>query len=283
MEVEICVGYDGPSLSDTASLASRDEDSLEGSQISFSPGELANSPQDDDAMTVSSKDTGSQQASRQSRADSSLIKKIWNGTSRSGSSSTPNRPLLKPSRSRIFNLSSRASTTVEETAGSSTRGNMLNGRSSGSLMGTERPYPGDPSAVFERLKLEEERNPDYSHDRSPQKGQNEIGTWLQGQTTLQTRAMGVVPSISTSDSFSLNTDTPFSDGDPGMDILLEKNERGRYYYTYTGSGSSDSAGELEYEVVNGTQPGKLRCILGDCAVAQFPPSQPTRWAFLTTS
>jgi hypothetical protein len=268
MEVEICMGYDGPSLSDTASTASRDEDLLEGSQISFSPGELAGSPQDDDAATVSSKDTGSQQASRQSRADSSLIKKFWNGTSRSGSSSTPNRPLLKPSRSRIFNLSSRASTTVEETAGSSTRGNMINGRSPGSLMETERPYPGDPSAVFERLKLEEQQDPDYSHDRPPQKGQNEIGTWLQGQTTLlQTRATG--PSISIGDSFSLNTDTPFSDGDPGEDILLEKNERGRYYYTYTGSRSSDSAGELEYEVVNGTQPGELRCILGDCAVAQF--------------
>lgn len=282
MEVEICVGYDGPSLSDTASLASREEDSLEGSQISFSPGELASSPQDDDTRTVSSKDTGSQQPSRQSRADSSLIKKIWNGTSRSGSSSTPNRPLLKPSRSRIFSLSSRASTTVEETAGSSTRGNMINGHSSSSLMGTERQYPGDPSAVFERLKLEEHLNTD-SHDRSPQKGQNEIGTWLQGQTTLQMRVTGVVPSIGTSDSFSLNTDTPFSDEDPGTDILLEKNEHGRYYYTYTGSGSSDSAGELEYEVINVTQPGELRRMPCNYAVAQSSPSQPRRWAFLTSS
>jgi hypothetical protein len=129
-------------------------------------------------------------------------------------------------------------------------------------MNTERPYPDDPSAVFARLKLEEQRNLDHSHDRSPH--QNEIGTWLQEQTTLQMRAtLGVVPSIGTSDSFSLNTDTPLSDGDPGTDILLEKNERGRYYYTYTGSGSSDSAGEIEYEVVNRTQPGELRCMLSE--------------------
>jgi hypothetical protein len=261
MEVEICVGYDGPSLSDTASLASRDEYSPEESQISFSPGELSSSSQDDDAVTVSSKDMGSQQAPRQGRADSSLIKKLWNSTSRSGSSSTPNRPLLKPSRSRIFNLtSSRASTTQEGTVRSSTRDNMINGRNSGSLSDTERRYPDDPSAVFERLKLAEQRNPDYPHGSH----QTEMKTWLQEQTTLQMRAtLGVVPSIS-DDSFSLNTSSPFSD--PGTDILLEKNENGRYYYTYTGSGSSESAGDLEYEVVNATQPGVSRCILRGCAV-----------------
>jgi len=262
MHVEICVDYDGPSLSDTASLASRDEDSPEGSQLPFGPGELSSSSQDDDAITVSSKDTHTQHVSRRCRADSSLIKKIWNNTARTGSSSTtPNKPTLKPSRSGLFNFGSRASNAEEETATGSSRDNRTNGRSSSSLIDTEKPYPDDPSAVFARLKLEEERSPDSSHDRSLL--QTDIGkAWLKNQSSFQ---MGGVlrsaPSMS-DDQFSLNTDTPFSDENPDMDILLQKDERGKDYYIYTGSGSSESAGDLDYEVVNGIQPGKLRHILG---------------------
>lgn len=262
MHVVICVDYDGPSLSDTASLASRDEDSPEGSQLSFSPGELSSSSQDDDAITVSSKDTRAQQVSRRGRSDSSLIKKIWNNTARTGSSSTtPNKPMLKPSRSGLFNFGSRASNADGEAAGSSSRDNRTNGRSSSSLIDTEKLYPDDPSAVFERLKLEEERSPDSAHDRSLL--QTDIGkAWLKNQSSFQ---MGGVlrgaPSVS-DDQFSLNTDTPLSDENSDMDILLQKDERGKDYYIYTGSRSSESAGDPEYEVVNGTQPGKLRHVLG---------------------
>jgi hypothetical protein len=85
----------------------------------------------------------------------------------------------------------------------------------------------------------------------------------------------------TDDSFSLNTDSPFSDSASDMDILLEKDERGKYYYKYTGSGSSDSAGELEYEFVNGTQPGNLPLVLKISCCSNFP-LQSTRRAFLKT-
>ena len=256
MHVEICVDYDGPSLSDTASLASRDEDSPEGSLLSFSPGELSGSSQDDDAITVSSKDTRAQRVSRQGRADSSLIKKIWNNTARTGSSSTtPNKPTLKSSRSGLFNFGSRASNAEEETTASSSRDNRTDGRSLNSLIGTEKPYPGDPSAVFERLKLEEERSPDSSHDRSLM--QTDMGkAWLKNQSSFQMGGVLRGPPSMSDDEFSLNTDSPFSDGNPDTDILLQKDERGKDYYIYTGSGSSESAGDLDYEVVNGTQPGK---------------------------
>jgi hypothetical protein len=259
MHVEICVDYDGPSLSDTASLASRDEDSPEGIQSSFSPGELSGSSQDDDAITVSSKDTRAQQGSRRGRVDSSLIKKIWNNTARTGSSSTtPNKPTLKHSRSGLFNFGSRASNADEETDASTSRNNRTNERSLSSLIDTEKPYPDDPSAVFERLKLEEERSPDSSHDRSLL--QTDIGkAWLKNQRSFQLGGVlrAGAPSMS-DDQFSLNTDTPFSDENSDMDILLQKDERGKDYYIYTGSGSSESAGDLDYEVVNGPQPGKLR-------------------------
>jgi hypothetical protein len=227
--VEICVDYDGPSLSETSSL--REGHSPEGSQVSFLPGELSSSPQDDDAVTVSSKDTRAPRG--KAKADSSLIKKILNGTSRSAGSSSSSKPPLKPSRSRIFNLGSRASSAEETTAGSS--------------------YPDDHLAVFERLKLEEQRSPPSVHDR-PILETDRGKAWLHNQNTIQKAILGVVPS--TGDDISSLNDSPFSDGNSDMGISLQRNERGKLYYNLTSFGSSESAGDLEYELVNGTQPSK---------------------------
>ncbi|KAI0272304.1 hypothetical protein BC834DRAFT_817427 [Gloeopeniophorella convolvens] len=241
MLVEIHIEYD-LSLSDTSSLASREEFSPEGSQVSFSPGELSGSPQDDDAVTVSSKDTRG--GARQSRSDTSLFRKILNGSARSGGSSGRTRPQLKPSRSRIFGLGSRGSNADEE-ATSKSNGAHLNGESSGSATENANRYPADPSAVFERLKLEEEGDSSPPHERSLLK--TDIGqAWLQEQAANRMMSR-VLPAPSVSDdSFSLNTDSPLSEGDPN-DILLQKDERGKYFYSYTGSGGSESAGDLEYE------------------------------------
>jgi hypothetical protein len=145
------------------------------------------------------------------------------------------------------------------------------------LIDAERRYPEDPSAVFARLKLDEQRSPDFSHDRSFV----ETDTWLKNQRTLQKKAtLGAIPST-TDDSFSLRTDTPFSDSTSDMDILLEKDERGKYYYNYTGSGSSEFSGDLEYEVVNGTRPGNLPLVLKISCCSNFP-LQSTRQASLKT-
>jgi hypothetical protein len=235
MLVQIVVDYDGPSLSDTASLAST-EDPFEGNKDSFSAGELSSPPQDDDAVTVSSKDTRGR--SCQGRTDSSLLKKFLNGASRSACSSSQSRSLPKPSRSRL--LRSRVPPTEEESTEYGTQDMRAN------LADTERAYPDDPTAVFERLKLEDRQGPSLSHEHSK--------AWLKEQNTLRVKATFRRPHApSISDDFSLNTDTPFSD-DP--DILLQKNEHGRYFYSYTGSGSSESTEDQEYEVVNAGQPSK---------------------------
>ncbi|KAI9510526.1 hypothetical protein F5148DRAFT_976610 [Russula earlei] len=241
MHVEIWTEYDGPSLSDTASLASREEDSPEGSQTSFIPGELSASSQDDDAVTVSSK---GMRALRQGRSDSSLIRKIWSGTSRAGSSSTPDKPPMKQSRSRRFNFNSRPTSIEEKTAESTNGDGRVDGSNHSSLSDTETSLPG----VFEQLRLQEESH-SLTHQRSML--ETELGkTWLQDQSVLPIKATPrASPSIN-NDSFSLNTDTPLSDRNPNMDIFLQRDERGKYYYAYTGSGSSDSAGDLEYEIVN---------------------------------
>ena len=228
--VEICVEYDSLSLSETSSV--REEDSPEGSQVSFLPGELSSSTQDDDAVTVSSKDTRAPRA--KAKADSSLLKKFLNGTSRSAGSS----------RSRIFNLGSRTSSTEEET----TTGSVW--RSSGSLTDS---YPDDRLAVFERLKLEEQRSPPSVHDR-PILETDRGKAWLHNQSTIQKAILGVVPS--TSDDISSVNDSPFSDVNSDMGIELQRDKRGKLYYNLTSFGSTESAGDLEYEVVNGTQPSK---------------------------
>jgi hypothetical protein len=230
--VEIHVDYDGPSLSETSS--EREGDSPEESQVSFLPGELSISPQDDDAVTVSSKDTRAPRA--KAKADSSLIKKILNSTSRSAGSSSSSKPSLKPSRSRIFNLGSRTSSAEEETtAGSS--------------------YLDDHLAVFERLKLEEQRSPPSVHDR-PILETDRGKAWLQNQNTIQKAILGVVPSMS--DDISSLNDSPFSDGNSDMGISLQRDERGKLYYNLTSFGTSESSGDLEYELVNGTQLSKPR-------------------------
>ncbi|KAI9433568.1 hypothetical protein H4582DRAFT_987905 [Lactarius indigo] len=255
MFVEVRVEYDGPSLSDTSSLASREDESPEESQFSFSPapGELSTPQLDDDAVTVSSKDT--RHRSRQNCRDPSLFKKLLIGGARSqvaGSSSQNSLP-RKPSRSRIFNFGSRASCTGEDPTGRNIQDNS-NGPSSDNPASTERAYTNDPSAVFARLKLQEQLNGSLSHEHSLQTDRGQA--WLQEQSNQTKAAFCVVPAPSTSDdAFSLNTSSPMSDGVPDMDILLQKDERGKYYYNYMGSGSSESAGDTEYEVqTNESQP-----------------------------
>ncbi|KAH9056729.1 hypothetical protein EDB87DRAFT_1779625 [Lactarius vividus] len=258
MFVQVRVEYDGPSLSDTSSLASREDDSPEESQFSFSPapGELSIPQLDDDAVTVSSKDT--RHRSRQGCRDPSLFKKLLTGGTRSqasGSSSHNSLP-RKPSRSRIFGFGShsRALYTDEDPTGRSIR-DYTNGPSSDNPASTERAYANDPSAVFARLKLEEQLNGTLPHEHSSIQTDRRQA-WLQEQSNQTKAALGVVPAPSTSDdAISLNTSSPLSDGVPDMDILLEKDERGKYYYNYMGSGSSESAGDTEYEVpTNGSQP-----------------------------
>ena len=57
--VDICVDYDGPSLSETSSIASREEFEVGDNQSDWDLSGISRSELDDDEVTVSSKDTGS--------------------------------------------------------------------------------------------------------------------------------------------------------------------------------------------------------------------------------
>lgn len=241
MLVEICVDHDGLNLSKTP--AASNEDYLpERSQIASLTGEFSISPQDDDAVTVSSKDRRGPKG--KGRDDSTDLKRIWNGTSRSADSSSSNKPPLKPSRSRSFTFGSHTSSAEEETSGSSVRA-RLTGHSSDSLVNTVNSYPQEPLAILERLKLDQSI-------LETQRGR----TWLQNQNTPQKAMPGGVPSVS-DDSFLYNTESPFSE-----DISHQNDEREKSDHNFTGFGSSESTDDLkvdlEDEAVNEVRPSKLQ-------------------------
>ncbi|KAH8998274.1 hypothetical protein EDB86DRAFT_3076119 [Lactarius hatsudake] len=227
MFVQVCVEYDGPSLSDTSSLASIEVDSSDESQFSF-PEELSSLRLDDDAIIVSSKDT--RHRSHQGYRASSSFRNL----------------LIGPSRSRIFGFASRASYNDEDSTGRNIRDNT-NGRSFDNPASPERADPNDPFTEFTRLRLEEQLDGSLPHERPSL----ETDMWqagLQDQYNLTKASLGVIPTFFTSDyTSSLNTSSSISDGAVDMDILLQRDEHGKYYYNYMGSGSSESAGDTEYE------------------------------------
>lgn len=59
IHVDICIDYDGPSLSETSSIASREEFEVGDDQSDWDLSNISRSELDDDEVTVSSKDTGS--------------------------------------------------------------------------------------------------------------------------------------------------------------------------------------------------------------------------------
>lgn len=106
-----------------------------------------------------------------------------------------------------------------------------------------------PSAVFERLKLQDNTQSPSHHGSIPL--QDERGAaWLQDQSMRVIKAtLGTLPSPSSeADTFSLNTDHTIrsgSDPDPEAmdgDLSLEVDHRGKYYYAYkSGSGTSEAS------------------------------------------
>ncbi|KAJ6519119.1 hypothetical protein C8R45DRAFT_950302 [Mycena sanguinolenta] len=215
LRVSIFVDYDGPSLSDTSSLASLEEyKNRNGSQQSFSFG-APSIGRDDDEVTISSRDAisradpsvhgGSSQASGQS----------WDMLSHSsGNQAGPSTTLRFQS-----NVSDPFADQSEPPA-------------------TPAEHVEDPSGVFERLKLNESIPDDSSSVQyNDGLGDNDRGAaWLRDQNARAIRSMiGIAaPSVS-----SAVTSIP-EEEELGGALALEQDTRGKYYYTYTSSSASHS-------------------------------------------
>ncbi|TFK26189.1 hypothetical protein FA15DRAFT_637969 [Coprinopsis marcescibilis] len=224
LRVTVTVDYDGPSLSDTSSLASIEEfRSRNGSKRSIlfnpQPKEL-----DDDSMTVSSRDQiGSSAGSTRSRSNPT------SGSSYQfvGSSPTIHQQSKTAGSSWKTSSSSQSSFSLADPTShhGSTRSDDVNS--------ALQRYPANPSNVFAQLKLQEELG-DANSDWGSIRGEDRGARWLRDQKNRAIRTMlGALPEPSVSEESSL------FDSLSG-DLSLERNNSsGRYYYTYkTISGSS---------------------------------------------
>ena len=221
IRVDVSMEYEGPSLSDTSSLASIDDfKGRNDSQYSFSI-EPQGEPEDD-SVTVSSKDFGSNSLRMTPQVNSPSD---VDDASNPGSFASP--MLLFQGKKAHHPEPSQDS----REASSFTLSN-------GSLVfSAVNRYPEDPSAVFEQLKLQDTLSDASSVHRNI--GENARGqAWLKEQEERAiVSKLGRLPQPSESDdvSFSLN------DGLDG-DLALERNNRGSYYYTYTASSQDHDEG-----------------------------------------
>jgi hypothetical protein len=228
LRVQITVDYDGPSLSDTGSLVSLEEyRGRNASQHSFSFG----SPSvdlDDDSITVSSRDNGG--ASVAYVRQNHQSKDSLGHTSKSPQSSWVS---VKPPRTVMDGASGRQLASSEDTTAQAS--NPFSDEYE--LPAAER-FPENPSAVFERLKQQESVD-DGSSVQFDALSRNDRGAaWLKDQNERTIRAMlGALPEPSESDEASLALQTR---EELSGDLALERDPRGRYYYTYTSMGSSAS-------------------------------------------
>ncbi|KAF9561215.1 hypothetical protein CPC08DRAFT_801895 [Agrocybe pediades] len=273
LRVDISVDYDGPSLSDTSSLASIEEfKGKNGSQHSFSFGTPSIQELDDDSVTVSSRDPGtSSRRNGRFLGDSLYSQRV---ISRQGSfTSSDNRQTSVGRQGQP----PQGEATPSRDPGSDSR---HDGYTSSVEDSQPTPAPGfaeNSSAVFERLKLSETLRDDTSSIDFDSLAASERGAaWLRDQEERAIRArLGALPEPSESDgSFSLTSSEELSlEGD----LALERDPRGRYYYTYTSGSSSQFQESGDDDGLNGAQEGEGGPYGEDVTRGPRPTSMQLRW------
>jgi hypothetical protein len=242
LRVHVTVDYDGPSLSDTSSLASMEEykgRNRSEAEISWS---IGGGEVDDDSVTVSSRDTN---------------RHFANGSTVHPVKSRPDdriegRDLFSiPDNSDPgLSASPRGSTAVEDRTDEGPFADHYQ------LSAVER-FPEDPGAVFERLKLQERAEASTSdgtplshRSHSPtsfelalaRSAQDRGAAWLRDQNARTIKAMlGATPEPSESDSRSISltfSDEHVPSNNMEGALALERDPRGKYYYAYTGGSST---------------------------------------------
>ncbi|KAJ7509854.1 hypothetical protein B0H11DRAFT_1961269 [Mycena galericulata] len=233
LRVNITVDYDGPSLSDTSSLASLEEyKNRNGSQQSFSFG-APSVDLDDDSITVSSRDAVSR-AERPVRDGSSKASaKSWDLLSQpSNNQAGPSTTLRYQSNASDPFADERGKQVVQ--------------------------VPEDPAAVFERLKLEETLRDDSSSVQHDDLNDSDRGAaWLRDQNARAIRTMlGALPEPSVSSGV---TSVPEEEEELGGALALEQDPRGKYYYSYTSSSSASQTRDSAYydDSANADAPDEL--------------------------
>lgn len=247
LRVNVTVDYDGPSLSDTSSLASMEEykgRNTSEAEISWS---IGGGEVDDDSVTVSSRDTN---------------QRFTNGSTvhpmalRSDDRPEQGDSYDIPDNSDPgLSASPKGSTVVEDRTGSHDEDPFADHYRFPPI---ER-FPED-GAVFERLKLQERADASASDGTSSHRSysptsvelalarsaQDRGAAWLRDQNARTIKAMlGASPQPSESDSRSISL--TFSDEHSPSNnmegaLALERDPRGKYYYAYTASSTTHESG-----------------------------------------
>lgn len=252
LRVHITVDYDGPSLSDTSSLASMDEyKGRNGSQLSFSFSPPASVDLDDDSVTVSSRDAGGpSRVNTQQPGISRTLESAYGDEYPAAWDARTTSSLVQSVGSLPVNGSPGHTQHSSDTATRTQAGHQQNPFAD--EYGTaDTRYPEDPSAVFERLKLQEatgsghSQQPDY--DSSVSADENRGAAWLRDQNTRTIKSMlGVLPEPSESNGASFSFGQSSECDSLAGDLALHQNSRGNYYYSYNKTGSrSDGSSFIE--------------------------------------
>lgn len=223
LRVKISVDYDGPSLSDTSSLASMDEyEARNGSEFSFSLSATSPSEVDDDSITVSSKDMGSRYDVFRTRGGPRTIV------------SGPSRETLTRRSPPSQNGRRAAQEWETETVSSIPQTLSLSGSLPSIQDGDEGEH--DPSRpTIETLKPGGRGSIDGPPVSSSPLSTARGAAWLRDQNSRTlTSLLQDSGAQSEMDNFSLNDTGSIMSGE----LALQKDPRGKFYYAYTSGGSS---------------------------------------------
>ena len=226
--VDICVDYDGPSLSETSSIASREEFEAGDNRSEWDLSNISRSELDDDEVTVSSKDTGSAPDQRARPFSPSVSAAVSNASPIGPSTCCAKFKYLCCDKHGVPPSVQESAFEDLESEGGARSWSDLRETSVESTAIT-RP--------FERLKTDSE--PSIESDPNSGLLRSERGAaWLRDQNLRTIKStLGALPEPS--DAASLH---PASEADDN-DLSLQKGPGGRYYYQYnTTVGSSSISG-----------------------------------------
>ncbi|KAE9399944.1 hypothetical protein BT96DRAFT_965525 [Gymnopus androsaceus JB14] len=216
LRVQIQVDYDGPSLSDAGSVASMDDYRRPNRQRSEQSFSFGGDDLDDDAVTVSSRNTGRLSAPNSARNRGTSPLSNGRASHLSGESSW--ELASHPTRHPPSDLSRRPPTQNQDPFADY----------------NQQPAP---DAVFERLKQEDDSaSTNYDPLASDKRG----AAWLRDQHERAYRSLGVIPGSSDDSSSSSEME------DQVGDLSLKRAPTGKYYYSYRYSrGSSEASHSQE--------------------------------------
>ena len=230
--VDICVDYDGPSLSETSSIASRDEFEVGDNQSDWDLSNISRSELDDDEVTVSSKDTGSAPAQRARPFSPSATAAV----------SRPRlmtAPLYTSAKFEALRCEKHG---VPPSVQESALEDVESERDQTSWTDIDESSIGSVSVTgpFERLKMDDEPSIDSDDPNSSLLRSERGAAWLRDQNLRTIKStLGALPEPSDGASLHLGSDVDDND------LSLQKGPGGKYYYQYNSTAGSSSISSID--------------------------------------